>query len=157
MKVWGQGWHVRQQPNERKRTVEAEQQDAIQQPASEQEATGRRSGQQATARCEAEAVCQEIERRWQRNNRGNATTSKGEDMVEVVRISGIERGQDDTFRSNLSLERSQNKLSVRFTLNTYVLTIPPPTKNQPMLPSSSTHPLASIVKKKSLPGAVGYS
>jgi hypothetical protein len=39
-------------------------------------------------------VCQEIERRWQRNNRGNVTTSKGEDMVEVVRISGIERGQD---------------------------------------------------------------
>jgi hypothetical protein len=37
---------------------------------------------------------QEIKRRWRRINRGNTTTSKSEDMVEVVRIFGIERGQD---------------------------------------------------------------
>ncbi len=46
------------------------------------------------ARREAEAVRQEIKRRWWRINRGDATTSKGEDMVEVVRILWIERGQD---------------------------------------------------------------
>ena len=33
--------------------------------------------------------------------------------------------------------------------------IPPPTKNQATLPSSSTHPQASSVQKKSLPGAGG--
>ncbi len=32
---------------------------------------------------------------------------------------------------------------------------PPPTKNQATLPSSSTHPQASSVQKKSLPGAGG--
>ncbi len=35
---------------------------------------------------EAEAALQENERRWRRDNRGDVTTSKGEDMVEVVRI-----------------------------------------------------------------------
>jgi hypothetical protein len=40
---------------------------------------------------------QEIKRRWRRNNRGDATMSQGEDMVEVVRILGIERGQDGKF------------------------------------------------------------
>ncbi len=37
-------------------------------------------------RHKAEAAGQENKRKWQRKNRGNATTSKGEDMVEVVRI-----------------------------------------------------------------------
>jgi hypothetical protein len=57
----------------------------------------RRSGQQAAVHCEAEAAHREIKRRWRRDNRGNATTSKGEDMVEMVRISGIERGQDGKY------------------------------------------------------------
>jgi hypothetical protein len=34
----------------------------------------------------AEAACQEIKRRWWHDNRGNRAMSKGEDMVEVVRI-----------------------------------------------------------------------
>ncbi len=38
------------------------------------------------ARHEVEVVRQETERRWRCNNRGNATTSKGADMVEVVMI-----------------------------------------------------------------------
>jgi hypothetical protein len=35
---------------------------------------------------EAEAAHQENERRWRGDNRGDATTSKGECMVEVVRV-----------------------------------------------------------------------
>ncbi len=38
------------------------------------------------ARHEVEAERQENERRWQHDNKGDATTSKGEDMVEEVRI-----------------------------------------------------------------------
>jgi hypothetical protein len=38
------------------------------------------------AHYEAEAAHQENKRRWRRNNRGDVTTSKGEDTVEVVRI-----------------------------------------------------------------------
>jgi hypothetical protein len=34
----------------------------------------------------AEAALQENKRRWWCNNRGDVTTSKGEDMVEVRRI-----------------------------------------------------------------------
>ncbi len=45
-----------------------------------------RSRQQATACYKVEAAGQENERRWQRNNRGDATTRKGDDMVEAVRI-----------------------------------------------------------------------
>jgi hypothetical protein len=66
------------------------------QQAGELEATGRRSGQEAPTCHEAKAARQEIKRRWRRNNRGDKTTSKGENMVEVVRISGIDRGQDGT-------------------------------------------------------------
>jgi hypothetical protein len=78
--------HVRWRCNERWCKMEAAWQDATWQPAGEQEATGRRSGQEAVARCEAEAARWDNKRRWRRDNRGNVTTSKGKDMVEVVMI-----------------------------------------------------------------------